>query len=354
MNTTALTLRSATTFVTAALLLVVGLTAIGYSAIRLAQPDPVEISLGTAGATTVSSSGYTYRRLTDPPGTEVLRPDGARVAVLTDGARTAHLTGKARTFTEPRFTNAKITHDVYVRVAPQPWQAGAEQQSWFAGWLATALADPNPDVLATAMQYTYGAAPRKGDNGLQIAGDAAFGPLSSSDRDGRAENSDFYDYLGVPWDFPDGVKEKPSPDRLHSLDCSGFIRMVYGYRMGFPLRGTNTQGPGLPRRAYAIADVGPGTVVIPNTGKRPQQLDRLLPGDLVFFYGSPEIDADGADRPTHIEHSGIYVGIDDRGHYRFISSRVGANGPTMGDSGGEATLDGTGHFAAGLRTARRL
>jgi cell wall-associated NlpC family hydrolase len=354
MNYYPYTRRGATTFVTAAFVLIVGVTAIIFSAVRLTQPVPVEISLGTTDTGTVSSSGYTYRRLSDPARTEVLSPDGARVAVMTDGARTAHLTGPTRTFTEPRFTNAKIVNNVYVRLAPQDWQAGAEQQPWFAGWLASALADTKPDVLATAMEYTFGAVPKKADNGLQYAGDAAFGPLSSSDRDGRAENSDFYDYLGVPWNFPDGPKVKPSPDRLHSLDCSGFVRMVYGYRMGYPLRGTNTQGPGIPRRAYAIADFGPGVVVIPNTGKRPQQLDRLQPGDLVFFYGSPEIDADGGDRPTHIEHSGIYLGIDDRGHYRFVSSRVGANGPTIGDSGGEATLDGTGHFAASLRTARRI
>jgi len=354
MNHYTSTQRGAAMFISAAFVFIIGATAIAYSMVRLTQPAPVEISLGTADTATNSSSGYSYRRLVDPNRTEVLGPDGTRVAVMTDGARTTQITGPTRTFAEPRFTKAQIINTIYVRLAPQEWQEGAELQPWFAGWLASALADPKPDVLATAMEYTYGVVPKRDAGGLQYTGDAAFGPLSDSDRDGRAENSDFYDYLGVPWNFPDGPKEKPSPDRLHSLDCSGFIRMVYGYRMGFPLRGTNTQGPGLPRRAYAMADVGPGMLVIPNTGKRPQELDRLQPGDLLFFYGSPEIALDGPDRAAHIEHSGIYLGIDDRGHRRFISSRVGANGPTMGDSGGEAIVDGTGHFAASLRAARRL
>ncbi|GAA2395090.1 NlpC/P60 family protein [Dactylosporangium salmoneum] len=347
------TRRGSAIVVGVAFVLIAALTVAAYSAVRLKQGDPIEISLGTS-ADPLPSSGYAFRRVSEPPGTEVVAADGSRVALLTDGSRSARLKGPARTFVEPRFTNAKITHDVYVRLLPQEWAAGAEQQPWFAGWLATELVDPKPDVLATALEYTYGAQPKKDEKGVQYSGDAAFGPLSASDRDGRAENSDFYDYLGLNWTFPDGKKEKPSPDRLHSLDCSGFIRMVYGYRMGLPLRDTDTAGPGLPRRAFAIAEFGPGVLVIENTGKRPSTLDRLEPGDLVFFYGSPEIDSDGADRPTHIEHSGIYMGIDDRGHQRFISSRVGANGPTMGDAGGEAILDGTGHFATALRASRRL
>jgi cell wall-associated NlpC family hydrolase len=197
------------------------------------------------------------------------------------------------------------------------------------------------------MEYTYGAVPKKDANGLQYTGDAAFGPLSDIDPDGRAENSDFYDYLGLPWTFSDGRKEKPSPTHLHSLDCSGFVRMVYGYRMGYPLRGTNTAGVGLPRQAHAIAGAGPGVLLMPNTGKRARELDRLLPGDMLFFNAGP---VQGAN----IEHMGIYLGVDDRGHHRFISSRSQANGPTMGDLAGESVLDGTGYWALRWRTARRV
>jgi len=83
-------------------------------------------------------------------------------------------------------------------------------------------------------------------------------------------------------------------------------------------------------------------------------LSSLQPGDLLFFHGTPEIASDGPATSTHIEHSGLYLGIDDRGHHRFVSSRTSSNGPTMGDAGGESILDGTGHFATSLRTARRI
>jgi cell wall-associated NlpC family hydrolase len=86
---------------------------------------------------------------------------------------------------------------------------------------------------------------------------------------------------------------------------------------------------------------------MPNSGKRALELDRLLPGDLLFFNAGP---VQGAN----IEHSGMYLGVDDRGHHRFISSRTTANGPTMGDLGGESVLDGTGYWALRWRTARRV
>jgi cell wall-associated NlpC family hydrolase len=183
---------------------------------------------------------------------------------------------------------------------------------------------------------------------LQIAGDARYGPLSDIDPDGRAENSDFYDYLGVSWSFPDGEREKPSADHMRSLDCSGFIRMVYGYRLGYPLRDTNTPGVGLPRRSYAMAEFGPGVQLMPNTGRQATDLNRLQPGDLLFFNT-------GAVRDAPIEHSGIYLGRDSDGHYRFISSRAKANGPTLGDTGGTSILDGRDtYWAIRFRTARRI
>ena len=104
--------------------------------------------------------------------------------------------------------------------------------------------------------------------------------------------------------------------RSRSLDCSGFLRMVYGYRMGYPLRGTNTKGTGLPRRAYAIAGFGPGVQLVPNNGKRPGITSAPARRPVVL----PRISRDRRDGPattTHIEHSGMYLGIDDRGHHRF-------------------------------------
>ena len=81
--------------------------------------------------------------------------------------------------------------------------------------------------------------------------------------------------------------------------------MVYGYRLGYPLLGTNNPGPGLPRRAYAIAENGPGVALIPNTGARVTAYDALQPGDLVFFEVEGSVD--------ELDHVGIFVGIDSDG-----------------------------------------
>ncbi|GIG61548.1 hypothetical protein Lfu02_59200 [Longispora fulva] len=313
-----------------------------------AAPVPTEVASGAPSATARATAALQFRRLQDPPRTEVLGGDGSTVAVFTDTSRTVRLTGPERVFAEPKYTPATVRTDQWIRLAPHPWSAGQETQPWFAPWLKSATADRTPDVLGVAMEYGYGAQPLTDPTGQQIAGDAAFGPLSDADPDGRAENSDFYDYLGVPWSFPDGKKEQPDPERIHSLDCSGFIRMVYGYRLGLPLRGTNTPGEGaLPRRAYAMAEFGPGQIVIPNSGTQARDFDKLQPGDLLFFHTAS---AEGAS----IEHMGIYLGIDDAGHQRFISSRTKANGPTLGDAGGESILDGTGYWAVRFRTARRV
>lgn len=320
-----------------------------YVAARPSSADQIVLALGSAAApqkVVGTSSGYSYRRLSAPDRTQIVDASGRIIATMTDGARTAHLAGPERTFAEPRFTRAEVHTDLWVRLAPKEWYPGAERDRWFTEWLEKARTDRSADVLGVAMEYTYVAPPKKDAKGQQYSGDAAFGPLSDKDPDGRAENSDFYDYLGVPWTFPD-KKEKPSASHILSLDCSGYLRMVYGYRLGYPLRGTNEPGPGLPRRAYAMASVGPGVQLMPNTGKRARELDRLVPGDLLFFNA-------GRLQGANIEHSGMYLGVDNRGHHRFISSRTTANGPTMGDLGGESTLDGTGYWATRFRTARRL
>ena len=341
--------RHSSALALAGVALMIGAGVVVFGGARLASAEQREISLGGAtaeGGKASALSGYVVRRRTDPARTEISTPQGRLVALMTDGSRTAHLQGPKRTFAEPRFTQAKIITTEWVRLAPKEWSAAAAEEQWFATWLTKAVTDRSPDILAIAMQYTYGSTPKRDDKGRQYSGDASFGPLSNIDPDGRAENSDFYDYLGVSWEFPDGVKVKSSPTHALSLDCSGFVRMVYGYRSGFPLRGSNTKGPGLPRQSFAIGQFGPGAQLMPNTGKRAANIDRLLPGDIVLFNAGPV-------QNTHIEHSGIYMGVDDRGHRRFISSRTQANGPTMGDLGGESILDGSGHWAVRLRTARR-
>jgi cell wall-associated NlpC family hydrolase len=94
-----------------------------------------------------------------------------------------------------------------------------------------------------------------------------------------------------------------------------------------------------------MAAVGPGTVVIPDRGVTAADYSALQPGDLVFF---------NVNAHPQIDHSALYLGLDDTGHHRFISSRGRADGPTMGDFGGTSLLDDGGHYSRGFRTARRL
>lgn len=304
-------------------------------------------AIDTPAPADASSGELTYTRLDRPARTQVRDAAGRVLAVFTDGARTVRVSGPERTLREPRFTQASVTTDAWIRLAPKPWAEGAEQEDWFRPWLTKTVQDTSPDVLAIAMEYADGAPARKNAKGVQYSGDASFGPLSANDPDGRAENSDFYDYMGVSWDFPDGKHERPDKAHLRSLDCSGFIRMVYGYRMKYPLLGKNTKGPGLPRRAYAMAASGPGTLLIPNNGRPARDYDLLQEGDLIFF-------SHGAEAGPTIQHSGIFIGVDDSGHHRFMSSRVKANGPTFGDFGGESLLDGPGYWSGRFLTARRI
>jgi hypothetical protein len=299
----------------------------------------------------VPTGSYRFERLSSPGRTLVRGADNSVLATFTDGARTAVLTGPARTWSEPRTTSAVVRHNAWVRLMPAEWSKGKETGDWFRGWFPKTLADTSPDVLAIAFQYGDGAGDHTKSDGLRYAGDAAFGPKvpgeSQTSFHYRDEKSDFYDYLGIPWTFSDGTRKAPESARYGDVDCSGFMRLVWGYRSGYPMHTTNTPGVGLPRRAYAIAAYAPGVLLIPDTKQQPTDLSLLQPGDLVFF-------AINIGKPLAIDHCGMYLGLDDRGHPRFYSSRSQANGPTMGDLAGVARLDGTGFYAEGLRVARRL
>ncbi|MDG4803411.1 NlpC/P60 family protein [Micromonospora sp. WMMD980] len=334
----------ATVVAVLALAAVMGVVTLRHEAsVRVPAPAEANPAPGSADA----AGELTYRRLTRPARTQVRDSAGRLLAVLTDGARTVRISGPERVFKEERFTSATVTTDGWIRLAPKPWAAGAERQPWFRPWLSEELRDRTPDALALAMEYADGAPVRKDAKGVVYSGDASFGPLSANDPDGRAENSDFYDYMGVAWDSPDGKHERPDKAHYRSLDCSGFIRMVYGYRMKYPLLGKNTKGSGLPRRAYAMAALGPGKLLIPNTGRPARDYGLLQEGDLIFF-------SHGEEAGPTIQHSAIYVGVDDSGHHRFMSSRVKADGPTFGDLGGESLLDGPGYWSGRFLTARRI
>jgi cell wall-associated NlpC family hydrolase len=320
----------------------------GTTAVYLAHQDQarsdITVIAAHEGATVPTSPDYTFERLPDPGRTLVRAASGALVATFTDDARTVAIQGPARTFTEPQHTTASVTTTVWVRLAPQPWRAGAENDEWFRPWLDKVAGDESADILAFAADYIIDAPDERNEQDVRYVGDATFGPDSA---EGKLEASDFYDYLGVSWSFPDGVEESATPKRYGSVDCSGYVRLVYGYRAGYPLRGSNTAGEGLPRRAWAMSELGPGAQIIADTGQRATGYTRLQPGDLVFFNLDPH------DGPQ-IDHSGIYLGLDSDGHHRIVSSREMANGPTLGDYGGKSLLDQNGFYSKAFRAAKRL
>ncbi|WP_071606564.1 NlpC/P60 family protein [Luteipulveratus halotolerans] len=301
----------------------------------------------TQPAVSLNADKFRYLRQSGPARTIVQDEHGRLVATFTDQCRLVAVTGPTRTFAEPQGTGETVRHSSWVRIAPQAWTPGSEK-SWGKPWLIAALQDKKPDVLAVAMQYIQGSRDLQDTHGRRYAGNASFGPPGGPGQP-RLEASDFYDYLGVPWTFPDGRVKTPEPARIGAMDCSGYLRMVFGYRLGFPLMSKSEPkpGPALPRRAYAMAAYAPGISVIPNRNAQPPaaELAKLQPGDMVFFETDTEIG---------IDHSGIYMGLDSSRQHRFISSRGEPDGPNMGDIGRHSTLDGPGPFTRGFRTARRI
>lgn len=285
---------------------------------------------------------YELTRRLSPASTVVSDADGKWLATFTDGSRTVALRGVQRTFAEPRTTGASVMHDTWVRVLDRPFDGTVDKD-----WLARKLTDTSPDQLGMLMQYVDGAPTVKHDN-LIIAGNASYGPLKTEGA--REEGADFNDYLGVSWHYDnagDGAKDdKPESRQFNALDCSGYMRMVWGFRSGLPMS-LNPAGGTLPRRAVTMESSGPGTMIIRNNGAKSTRLAALQAGDLVFFDASKD---DGTD----IDHVGVFLGRDSDGRYRFISSRKAADGPTLGDVGGASLLDGSGHYAASFRSARRL
>ncbi|MFE2595508.1 C40 family peptidase [Streptomyces sp. NPDC059396] len=297
----------------------------------------------------------TWERLKNPDRSVLRGGDGDILASFTDGARTATLTGPSRTFDEPANTSTRVVTENWVRLMPEAWTKGAEKEQWFKDWFKEYYGSEEDDLFAFAFQYVEGAPVKKDDEGVPYAGDASFGPLNPDGSEGndlRLEESDFYDYLGIPYTFRDGTTKEPQSARYRSIDCSGFIRTVFGYRGRYPLMASDDTGDGLPRTANGMARSKAGVDIIKLSGpepryERPKSISVLQPGDLVFF----KLDARTKSR---LDHTGMYLGTDTDGHQIFISSREEANGPTIGDKGGTSRLDGNGYYAATLRSAKRL
>ena len=135
------------------------------------------------------------------------------------------------------------------------------------------------------------------------------------------------------------------------MDCSGFVRMVYGRRMGIPMCfHENFDEINLPRGTKDIGPSGPG-ILVEDSPSTPPPLDNIQIGDVVLF------DADtGEPTEGQIDHNGIFLGVDGNGNYRFISSRKTANGPTFADLGGQSTIDlpSGSTYSSRLRKIRRF
>ena len=284
-----------------------------------------------------SSTDLVVTRASEPDRSVVSTAAGGWLATFTDGARTVTMKGARRTFREPGVL-ATVTHDSWARLLEAPF-AGVVDHSW----LEQARSDRSPDVLATAFAYVTGAPIAVDAGGLRIAGDASYGPL---DPDGtRREGSDWNDYQQVT--HRDGATvDRPEPEQAGALDCSGYVRMVFGRRLGVAMT-LAPDGIALPRRSSAMATSAPGVLVVPDRGSQVTATGSLGAGDLVLFDAS-------ADDGTDIDHVGMYLGRDDAGRHRFTSSRASADGPTMGDARGRSVLDGTGLYARALRAVRRI
>ena len=88
-------------------------------------------------------------------------------------------------------------------------------------------------VLATAFEFVSGRPDRRDPSGRLIAGDASYGPLQPDGT--RQEGSDWNDFQGVTATYGGVTADPPERAQAHSLDCSGFMRMLWGVRVGLPL-----------------------------------------------------------------------------------------------------------------------
>ncbi|RDG36181.1 NlpC/P60 family protein [Streptomyces corynorhini] len=239
-----------------------------------------------------------------------------------------------------------VTHRDWIRVLPEPfdgtWTEAVERT--VRGWAGSTA----PDVLAYAFMFVQGAPPVRAPalGGARVLGEVGYGPMTAAGT--RREGADFHECVGLPWTFPVGGTSPAGADiwRDH-LDCSGYVRMVYGHHAGVPMAaGDDPTRGALPRRSHDQSRHAPG-VTVAESAAAPPAAPRLHVGDLLFF------DADESDA-GEIDHVGIHLGTDHEGRRRFLSSRKTPNGPTAADLGGPSVLDGDGLYARALRKVHRL
>ena len=277
------------------------------------------------------------------------------VATFTPSTRTVTMSGDARSFTE---NNLSVNHNTWVRLLTSPFN-GSVDTAWISARLAENVTNTNvPDILEMAMDYL--------DDGSL---DAKYGPDNTLD-----EGSDWSDYLGVDHQYVNhwswslqkytNWTHVADNDRLGALDCSGFIRMVYGYRGGIPMMynpDPNNPSSLFPRRSYQMWDSCIGKKVMTGyqfgAGDAEDKLALVRIGDLVLF----NADTSTTTEKWRIDHVGMYLGEDQNGNMRFMHSRSTSNrGPSFNfDGTGKSIIndDGTDdwlYYAKALVGARRL
>ncbi|MFF3316092.1 NlpC/P60 family protein [Streptomyces sp. NPDC003035] len=232
-----------------------------------------------------------------------------------------------------------VCHDTWVRALPAPfdgvWTPALEQR--IRAWAG----DTSPDALAYASMYRP-FAPAVTDPALQGATVLGESEYSEPDAAGlRYIGADFHEYMGLDWTFTASGESKDAESAFKGcLDCSGFVRMVYGHHLGIPMVAyKNFDGRNLPRTSRHQSASGPGVVVAKGTSAAPS-LTGLRIGDVVYFDATASDPADPETDEGVIDHTGIYVGQDQHGGLRFVSSRKTPNGPTMADLGGKSILNG--------------
>ena len=136
---------------------------------------------------------------------------------------------------------------------------------------------------------------------------------------------------------------QPDPQAFRSLDCSGYMRMLWGYRAGLPFAYL-PDGVNLPRHSWEIAENAPGVVLIPNTGMQVADLSAIAPGDLVFFKWDEE-------NPHPIDHVGNVPG---GRHRRTCALHLESPDIQWADDGGQRRSVAAGrHRAVGTSIPRR-
>lgn len=268
----------------------------------------------------------------------------AWLATYTLNSRTVTMQGEERTFSE---NNITVTHSTWVRALASAF-GGTVDTTWLSVNLAYNVnANGTDDILSIASEYLQAGAKN-----------ANYGPTATT------EGSDFNDYLQVNWTYTPHYSvglgrvitswtDSYNANRVNCLDCSGYMRMVWGNRSLVPLcfnPDPATPNTLMPRKAFEIYGSGPGNLVaLPATNFRI--------GDLVFF----DADSSSTAEIGRIDHVGMYLGADQNGNLRFLHSRKSENrGPTFTlDTYGKSILnnDGTGqylYYVNALKGARRL